>query len=605
MVHKNAIILLFLLASLPVLAQQNCQCPAYAPLAKTKQNDSLMAIKLLQASNVICNAKGLELMGKWFSNKNQPNLALPYLKKALHLYQKNNCNDSTLLNTYWQFAQAYYSKGDFATSQKYSFKMLQSATLAGNVFKIAECNTMIAQLFNQTGQATKGIIYTRKAANIIPTLKNMDEKGGMLFLVSKRYLWHYQDTKTKTSLDSSELLGQQFLSISKKNNKRVRISKAFSHLQGIAYEKGNYAKAIRLLDSSFAYIDKNRAADLGVNFFDKADIYIELKQFNKAENAADSSLHYYKKIGNISYIADNYALLARIAKEKGDYKKALKYILLEKEITDSIKNTNTSKAVTELEKKYNQAKNENTITELSKKKQLYFFIALAGLLSAIALAFFFRQNALKNKKNILETEQRLNRARMNPHFFFNTLTTLQKLALTQNNGQAMASNLAKFSNIMRETLESTYKDYISIEQEMEFLNQYLEVQKIRFPQTFSYQVSANTNIAVDELQIPSMIIQPFIENSIEHGFAGVTYPGVIDVQFEKDKQNLIITITDNGNGLNTQPKQNNHISRASQIISDRLYLLNRKLKTKAKFSISNSINSTGVEVKIHLPLLFI
>lgn len=603
--YKTAIILLFLLPSLPAFTQQNCQCQVYTQLNKTKQNDSLMAIKLIKSSHTICQAKGYELMGQWFNNKNKPNLALLNLQKALHLYQKNNCNDSLLLNIYKQFAQYYYGIGDFAAAQKFSFKLLQSATLVANVYEIAKCNTMIAQLFNQTGQATQGIIYTRKAANAIPEIKNLNEKRGMLFSVSKRYLWHYQDTKIKTSLDSSELLGQQCLNISKIINNRIFISQAYSHLQGIAYEYGNYPKAMRLLDSSFAYIDNTQLDDLAVNFFDKADIYIELKQFVKAESAADSSLHYNQMIGNISYIAEAYALIARIAKEKGDYKKALKYILLEKEITDSIKNTNTSKAVTELEKKYNQVKNENTITELSKKKQLYFFIALAGLLSAMALAFFFRQNTLKNKKNILETEQRLNRARMNPHFFFNTLTTLQKLALTQNNGQAMASNLAKFSNIMRETLESTYKDYISIEQEMEFLNQYLEVQKIRFPQTFSYQVSAQASVAVDELQIPSMIIQPFIENSIEHGFAGVTYPGVIDVQFEKDNQNLIITITDNGNGLNTQPKQNNHISRASQIINDRLYLLNRKLKTKAHFSINNRVNGNGVVVKIHLPILFI
>ena len=108
-----------------------------------------------------------------------------------------------------------------------------------------------------------------------------------------------------------------------------------------------------------------------------------------------------------------------------------------------------------------------------------------------------------------------------------------------------------------------------------------------------------------------MIIQPFVENSIEHGFVGVDYPGKVTVNFTSANKELMIQISDNGKGLNTTAKENNeHISRASQIIKDRIYLLNIKLKTKAGFSIDNaqhpSDNSTGngVIVKIHLPLLY-
>ena len=108
-------------------------------------------------------------------------------------------------------------------------------------------------------------------------------------------------------------------------------------------------------------------------------------------------------------------------------------------------------------------------------------LAVAGLLALVALTFFIRQQSLKSKQTILETEQRLNRARMNPHFFFNALSALQSFALQENDGKALASNLSKFSHIMRETLESTYKEYVTIEQEKDFLNEYLELQKMRFP----------------------------------------------------------------------------------------------------------------------------
>lgn len=193
---------------------------------------------------------------------------------------------------------------------------------------------------------------------------------------------------------------------------------------------------------------------------------------------------------------------------------------------------------------------------------------------------------------------------MNPHFFFNALTTLQKFALRDNDGQALASNLSKFSNIMRETLESTYKEYVTIEQEIEFLNEYLEVQKIRFPEKFSFTVTADDRIEIDELLIPSMIIQPFVENSIEHGFVGINHSGFIEISFSLKNQEVIVEIKDNGKGLATEAKESNHVSRASQIIKDRIYLLNIKLKTKAGFSINNNADNNGVSVKIHLPILY-
>jgi LytS/YehU family sensor histidine kinase len=102
-----------------------------------------------------------------------------------------------------------------------------------------------------------------------------------------------------------------------------------------------------------------------------------------------------------------------------------------------------------------------------------------------------------------------------------------------------------------------------------------------------------------------MILQPFVENSIEHGFAGIDYPGDIVISFVREAKDLRITISDNGKGLAASAKESNeHISRASQIIRDRIFLLNIKLKTRASFSIDNNTNTQGVTVSIRLPLLF-
>jgi LytS/YehU family sensor histidine kinase len=230
---------------------------------------------------------------------------------------------------------------------------------------------------------------------------------------------------------------------------------------------------------------------------------------------------------------------------------------------------------------------------------------VAALLVALVIAFFLRQQSLKHKQKILETEQRLNRARMNPHFFFNALASLQSFAIRENDGQAIAVNLSRFSHIMRETLESTYKEYVTVEQEIDFLQEYLEVQKIRFPKKFSFLIEADPELETDEVQIPAMIIQPFVENSVEHGFSGIDYTGEIKVYFSKKGKELLILIEDNGKGIGAgNQEKEGHVSRASQIIRDRIYLLNLKLRTKASFSINNTDGQKGVQVKIYLPLLF-
>lgn len=159
---------------------------------------------------------------------------------------------------------------------------------------------------------------------------------------------------------------------------------------------------------------------------------------------------------------------------------------------------------------------------------------------------------------------------------------------------------------MRETLESTYKDYVSIEQEMDFLNEYIEIQSIRYPQKFTYRINAHPDLEIDDILIPSMILQPFVENSIEHGFSGIAHAGHVEIGFEQVGQSINILIQDNGKGLQTTPSTDHpeHISRASQIIKDRFYLLNIKLKTKASFSIDNVNDGHGVIVKINLPLMY-
>ena len=358
------------------------------------------------------------------------------------------------------------------------------------------------------------------------------------------------------------------------------------------------------LDIELEQIKANATAVLN-NIFFETDHY-DLKEYSEAIRWMDTSIYYTEKFFHGAPASINvYSEAVRIYEKSGNISKALDAAKTFEHLKDSIFKVQRAEKINELEQKYNKSKNEKTIKELAQQKRIYLLLAVAGLFALLGLIFFIRQQSLKNKQKILETEQRLNRARMNPHFFFNALSSLQSFALEGNDGKSIATNLSKFSHIMRETLESTYKEYVTVEQESDFLKEYLELQKMRFPQKFSYEINIAASVEPDDTLIPSMILQPFAENSIEHGFAGINYPGHISLSFDKKGNDLHIHMSDNGKGLAVIPKENGeHISRATQIIRDRIYLLNIKLKTRAGFTIDNNPDGKGVSVKITLPVLF-
>jgi LytS/YehU family sensor histidine kinase len=273
-------------------------------------------------------------------------------------------------------------------------------------------------------------------------------------------------------------------------------------------------------------------------------------------------------------------------------------------LSDSLVNEDRIKTVNELEKKYNQAKNEQTIKSLSQQRKIYLLLIVLALLGLLVLFFAYRQQKLKNKQKIIEVEQRLNRARMNPHFFFNTLTALQTMALQKSPDKTLGLNLSKFAAIMRITLESTYHEYVTIYDETAYLTTYLNLQQLRFPNKFDFEIKQEDDLDTEAHLIPSMLIQPFVENAIEHGFNNIDYTGKLDINFSLQHNEIIITVTDNGRGLGpTTNKHENHISRAVQIVEDRLFLLNRQQKTKARFRIEPALENTGVQIRLYLPVL--
>lgn len=593
----SLLLTLFLLHS---HAQKICNCPDWNEKKETK------ATLLILSANSYCKAKGHELLAAEFLAIKELDSALVSVKQAELNYKQAGCSEEELLPVYKIWSSLYFLKAEYQQSLNYSLKILTIAQSTRNKKEEAEVMLGISQVFARMGQVEKGLGYTRLSLPVINGMEDDSAKVDLLNKAGSRYYYFYQDNKVRSLLDSAALFFNAALAIAKRNKYRKGMQMSYNKMNSLAYQQKNYTQALLYIDSSISMaIPGEISTALATSFGDKGNILLKTGNFIAAKKWADSCLYYNQQLKFPPLVANAYSLVAEIADSLGDYKTAYLSLYNEKKITDSLNTVDKTKAVTEVEKKYNQAKNEKTIKELSQQRLIYALLGIGGLLIAGLIAFYFRQQSLKHKQKILETEQRLNRARMNPHFFFNALTAMQRFAMKENDGKALASNLSKFSNIMRETLESTYKEYVTIKQEVAFLKEYLEIQKMRFPQMFSYSLMVDGEMEPGDIMIPSMIIQPFIENSIEHGFSGIDYPGEVRVDFKQQEKKVSIEIKDNGKGLVTSNTLlNEHISRASQIIKDRIYLLNIKLKTKADFSIDNNRDEKGVIVKIHLPIIY-
>lgn len=614
MIYRIVLFAGFIFASLTGIAQDNCNCPSYpSPAEQENSEDAVLKSKmdaLGNSTNPFCVAKSAEWLANYYLDEQQYDSSEVYFRKAETYYKQSACNDSVLLGTYKFWAQLYYTKSDFVKSQECCMKLLPCTVASGNKFEEALCYTMIAQLLNQTDQAEEGIIYTRKAMKMVDQIEDPEGRLNILAKLSKRYLWHYQDTKVMSSLDSSELYSTRQLRLAQSLGRTSSMAAAYNNLQGVAYERGDFQKALALLDSAFLYTDKENYPILAVNYFDKADILIEMKQYDEAARMADSSLRYHVLEDNPAFIADAYSLISRINLLKGDYRLAYEYNEKARAITDSIRDVEKIKEVTELEQKYNQVQNEKTISELNQNQEissLNIKLLTAGIIGALLIVLlviiFFRQSVLKNKQVQLETEQRLNRARMNPHFFFNTLSALQTSALKEKDPVKMADLLSKYSRIMRSTLESTYDDLVTVEQEEQYLQLYLQLQQFRCNHSFDFVVEIDDALEPSELLMPGMIIQPFVENAIEHGFSGIENGGKLEVRFSAESGSLRVTVTDNGAGIGQGNNPKSHKSRATEITRDRLFLLNKKHKSNAAFEIRNNTGDSGVTVIITLPIL--
>ena len=243
-------------------------------------------------------------------------------------------------------------------------------------------------------------------------------------------------------------------------------------------------------------------------------------------------------------------------------------------------------------------------------RSLIGFVVL-GLLSG-AVIMVIRRERQKTIINQRISELRLQalRAQMNPHFIFNTINSIQYF-ISKKDEDSAYFYLTKFSKLLRRTLENSEKSTIQLAEEIENLKLYLELQLLRYGDKFTYEINVDKGVDLNSVEIPGMILQPYIENSIQHGFVKNIKYGKIIISIKLEKDLLVCTVDDNGIGfksaLKTKSLKNpKHSSSGMKLTHERLDILNRAHKNTIDVSVQDfgeiDPKQNGTRVTIHIPV---
>lgn len=327
--------------------------------------------------------------------------------------------------------------------------------------------------------------------------------------------------------------------------------------------------------------------------------YTKLKQFDKALSLLKERHQLIK--GNPVYAVQEGNLLweyYKVYKAMGKTDVALEYFEEAQAIQSSNNNLEVQHGVSRMKEQFEtekkqreneQLKRDNELKDLQIRQRNYLIFGSILLLLLISIIAFstIRNSKLKAKNKAIEMEQRLLQSQMNPHFIFNVLHAIHTYMLkkdTEESGKLLTS----FARLVRSILQHSSKDSIPLSEELNWLRDYIRLQQLRFTDSFNYTIEIDEQLSSDNVLLPPMLIQPFIENAIEHGFQESDKSGELHVSYKKVGEEVEIRISDNGNGFSEEDLvrgEKDHESVAVQITEKRINLLNKKRKGAFKFNI--------------------
>lgn len=470
-------------------------------------------------------------------------------------------------------------------------------------------------IYGKTKQLEKSEFYYREALKFAEKLNKLPYIAVCLNNLGTYYSF------TKQNEEAIKMF-KRALDIAYKMNDWMGAANRLNNLGNIESVKENYTAAEKYFLQSMEYADKLKAKKPRLNAMaNLARVYLENDRVSEAQKMAQEAIAIAEELNEREVLSKLYNTLTKSYEKQKDFSKALVYQQRKAKIQDSILNEKSLAKIQELQIRYETEKKEHQIRELNRQNQIQaleiqernLWMALFGvsLLGIVLLtAFYVRQRILKQQNQVLAINQKLLRTQINPHFFFNVLASIQTFLLEKQDSTPAVSYLSKFGKLMRSVLENSRVDFIPLSEEITTLQNYLDIQKIRFGDKFDYQINVENSIEAEQVGIPPMLAQPFLENALEHGIKPLNNKGRIDVLFRPEKNGIMLNITDNGIGrikATELTTESDRQSLATQITQERIAVLNQQHKAKIDFIIEDVVDSAhqiaGTRVTFHLPLI--
>lgn len=347
------------------------------------------------------------------------------------------------------------------------------------------------------------------------------------------------------------------------------------------------------------------------------------KKFKEAKENMLLGLQIAEKYNLRKESAQASHLLSELFQQTSDYRQALSYKIKAENLDKEILNESTVRYVNDVifrydsEKKGNQIEvlaKENEIVRLKLRKNNQTLLASGIALALLAGIFYilYRQYQLKNEKKLLTLEQSMLRSQMNPHFLFNSLNSI-KLYIINNEQKNAVHYLNKFSKLIRKILESSSLKEIPLAEELETVELYMNIENIRFSNEIDFKIMVDGDIDVHQVKIPSLILQPFLENALWHGLSSKEGEKKIGLHISKGKDGFVhIAIMDNGVGRDAAEKikEGKVLKRKSvgiDITKERLANFSRDYQNSFEVEIIDLFDengkSSGTKVILHIPTI--
>src|SRR3989344_806955 len=554
-----------------------------------------------------------------------------------------NDDDYELAESYEALAKKFRDKGNYKKAEEYfkkalaSFKKLKSKD---DISRVARSLAKVQEKQQKTTEAASNYFTASDAASQGKTEQKINLTDVNRLNSSSNYSLQSQQVSSNITLlkksgnkeDLQDAYQQKAAIFLFQNDFYGAIDVYYQAIEAakgdeavIASLKGEIADAyVSAGDYTNALVLRNKLADEAIRN-DDDKLFIQQQQplaaiffaMGDDEKAIDLLKSAYKLAFEKGYSQEVKKCLSRLVeyyKETGNYAESI--VLYERflEHLDELILADSSlidlNSFQVIEGKIKQLEKEKVLKDelISSANNFNYVLSGSLIVLFILLGLFIRSLfsvKTRHKKIALQSLRR----EMNPHFIFNSLNSVNQF-ISQNNELEANKYLTSYSNLMRNIMENSSKDFIPLGKEVELLKKYLDLEQMRFKDKFDYMITVDEHLDLEALYVPNMLIQPNLENAIWHGLRYLDSMGLLQVAIALQNDRITVTIDDNGIGLKKSDElktrnQKAHDSLGLKNTQQRIELLNKLYRMNISFSIreKTSAEGGGTIVELVFPLI--